>query len=146
MRKSESVEPPKREGSLGALTYVKKDLLVLDVSRETDGQRTRFVLPSDRSLTTPVRKEGRETDRLSGHGPLCRQVLVYEEGHAVYGETFTYLQNSVVDPSNRPGWYVPEAEHNLVLQLPLFVRPLLIDVTKQDTRVSHLTPTGIVFF
>ena len=40
------------------------------------------------------------------------------------------------EPKNKPGWLIPENERMFNTKMPLFMRPLLIDVTQHDTRVS----------
>ena len=40
------------------------------------------------------------------------------------------------DPKNQPGWSVPENQQLFTSKMPLFIKPLLLDITKDDTKVS----------
>ena len=52
------------------------------------------------------------------------------------------MLSSDSEPKNCPAWLVPEHEAVLQFKQPLFVRPLLIDVTKHDARVSQQAGGG----
>lgn len=41
------------------------------------------------------------------------------------------------DPNNHPGWSVPENQKAFMAKLPLFIKPLLLDVTKLETKVRY---------
>ena len=42
----------------------------------------------------------------------------------------------VLDVNNKPGWLIPESEYKTTSRVPVFVKPLLLDVTKQENKVS----------
>ncbi|CAD5117935.1 DgyrCDS6679 [Dimorphilus gyrociliatus] len=41
-----------------------------------------------------------------------------------------------LDPRNKPGWVVPENEQQFVFKLPLFIKPLLCDISILNTRLT----------
>ncbi|ELU12632.1 hypothetical protein CAPTEDRAFT_218934 [Capitella teleta] len=45
-----------------------------------------------------------------------------------------------LDPGNHPGWSIPENQRAFAAKLPLFVKPLPLDVTKHDTKVQCAIP------
>ena len=51
------------------------------------------------------------------------------------------MTSCCVEPKNNPAWLAPEDESAVQFRRPLFVRPLLIDVTKHDARV-RLPPSS----
>ena len=44
----------------------------------------------------------------------------------------------VPDPSNKPGWYLPEHNSHFTYKLPLYSAVVTVDSTKQESKVSSL--------
>ncbi len=61
-----------------------------------------------------------------------------------FGELKFFL--SFADINNRPGWLIPESEYKTASRVPVFVKPLLLDVTKQENKVCPLNKSPLCVY
>ena len=57
---------------------------------------------------------------------------------------YSYSVLYLADPKNNPGWGMPENETHVTTKLPLFMQPLLLDVTKQQDMKVTMQSYGVL--